>query len=116
MVEYMELPVHDRNVIEVAELSMKAGLTLSFEYDGKPRTVEVHALGISPTGNPVIRAFQVDGGSISGETPAWKLFSVSKIKELPKILDIKGSYPREGYQPGDRAMAYIFNEFDIKDM
>lgn len=106
---------HDKSVAELASLSMDTKLTIEFEYDGEPRLVEVHAIGLSKTGKPVIRGYQIDGGSISGETPGWKLFSIGKIFEFPKILDIKASSPRveEGYVPGDKGMAAIFKELTV---
>lgn len=87
--------------------SMDSGLSLELVYDGEPRIVEPHAMGISTSGKPVFRGFQVTGGSVSGEFTGWKLFSLQKVRELPKLLDIAASAPREGYQRDDKGMLLV---------
>ena len=47
---------------------------LSFTYDGFPRVVEPHCCGTDKKGHPALRAYQVQGGSESGEYVGWKLF------------------------------------------
>lgn len=102
---------HDQDIIQIAANAMQSGLTLQFEYDGQPRLVEVHAIGISTAGRPCIRGFQVGGSSNSDDPPVWRLFTVRKIVEKPLLLDIKSSAPREGYVLGDKGMQTIFFEF-----
>lgn len=95
--------------IDIAHKAMQTGLALEFEYDGEPRLVEIHAIGVSTAGKPCLRGYQTTGGSRSGETEGWKMFSIGKI-ESPHLLDIKALTPREGYQKGDRGMKEIFFE------
>ena len=47
---------------------------LSFVYDGFRRTVEPHTFGVDAKGHAALRAYQVAGGSESGEYVGWKLF------------------------------------------
>lgn len=89
------------------ESALKSGRQVSFSYDGQDRTVEVHAIGASKTGKPMMRAYQVDGGSISGAEEGWKLFSIKRIPEIPRILSSAASAPRAGYVRGDSALITI---------
>lgn len=55
---------------------------LSFTYDGFPRVVEPHCYGTDKKGHPALRAYQVQGGSESGEYVGWRLFHIRKIRQL----------------------------------
>lgn len=90
--------------------SMDSGLSLELDYDGESRIVEPHAMGISTKGTPVFRGYQVTGGSQSGEFTGWKLFSLAKVRQLPKLLDIAASAPREGYQRDDKGMLHVLKQ------
>lgn len=90
--------------------SMDSGLSLQLNYDGEPRLVEVHALGVSKAGKPCFRGYQVAGGSHSGEFEGWKMFSLGKVSEMPKLLDIHVEGPRDGYQKGDKGMIQVVKE------
>lgn len=81
---------------------------LAFDYDGQPRIVEPHALGLNKKGEIVLRAFQVAGGSAT-DPVAWKLFNLTKAGNLT-VVDQTSQAPRPGYKPGDRAMAIIITE------
>lgn len=78
---------------------------VEFDYDGYRRVVEPYKVGSSPTGNDVLDAYQIGGGTSSGEVPAWKLF------ELEEILQV--SIPRQsfslrgGYSRSDERMELI---------
>jgi hypothetical protein len=43
--------------------ALRAGLCLELRYSGFSRIVEVHGVGVSTAGNPVMRVFQVRGDS-----------------------------------------------------
>ena len=55
---------------------------IQFSYDGGIRIVEPYCYGLTKEGNEVLRAFQIKGYSKSGNPYGWKLFKVSKIKNL----------------------------------
>ena len=75
-------------------------------YDGGARTVEPYCHGISTAGNEVLRGYQTDGYSESGQPVGWKLFEVSRISNLRQTGT---TFPtnRPGYNPNDRGMSPI---------
>jgi hypothetical protein len=81
-----------------------------FDYNGTVRQVEVHAVGISSTGAPCLRGWQVNGGSLSGNHAGWKLFDLDKVPDTFKLTDIPAEVPRPGYKKGDSSMLDIFKE------
>lgn len=81
---------------------------LAFDYDGKPRLVEPHALGLNKKDQLVLRAFQVTGDSATA-SQAWKLFTVDKMENLSSVA-LASQAPRPGYKAGDRAMSTILAE------
>ena len=84
--------------------------TMTFNYDGLPRTVEPHALGITAKGSTVLRAFQIDGES-STDSFGWKLCTVAKIEDVTYGDPGSALTPRAGYKLGDRGMAQIISQF-----
>lgn len=106
----MPLSREEQAIASLIARSMDSGLSLQVNYDGEPRIVEAHSLGISTAGKPCFRGWQVEGGSASGQFTGWKMFSIGKIQELPKLLDISVLGPREGYQRGDKGMSIIAKE------
>lgn len=79
---------------------------LQITYDGSSRVVEVHAVGVTVEGNPVMRVWQVRGGSKSGNITGWKLLSLDKTWSFA-ILDEDSVAPRVGYKRDDKAIAVI---------
>ena len=78
---------------------------VAFDYDGKLRIVEPHALGTSTKdGEFLLRAYQIAGESRSGEAEGWRLFRLEKITNI-RVLDTASQAPRPGYVEGDRQMA-----------
>ncbi len=82
---------------------------LEFYYNSQKRIVEPHAHGLSTAGNSVLRCYQIGGGSNSGQVPAWKMMTVSKIISL-RETGRNFSAPRPGYKKGDRGMIEIYCE------
>jgi hypothetical protein len=79
---------------------------LSFVYDGFTRTVEPHTYGTDTKGHLALRAYQVSGGSESGEYVGWKLFHVQNMQSVtvqPKTF----ASARTGYKQGDKAFITI---------
>lgn len=93
-----------------AAVALASQQCLAFSYDGKPRTVEVHAIGASTKdGATVIRGYQTEGES-SRPLPCWVLFRAEDILDV-ELTDIFSLAPRisEGYNPdGDKQMGEIF--------
>ena len=76
---------------------------VSFTYDGKPRTVEVHAVGVTSKGRQVFRGYQV-----AGERHGWALYSLDKVEPDSVVLTERPSLaPREGYTMGDKQLVTI---------
>ena len=73
------------------------------DYEPGIRTIEPHAYGESADDNGLLRAFQTDGASASGEQVHWKLFRVDRIRSF-ELLDERFPGPRPEYRQGDRAM------------
>lgn len=76
-------------------------------YNGKPRVIEPQAYGISTAGNEVLRVFQREGGSKSGQPVRLKLFEVAKISKLEATGEIFGKAQPE-HNPNDSAMIEVF--------
>lgn len=79
---------------------------LSFIYDGYPRTVEPHTYGRDIRGHSALRAYQVAGGSESGQYIGWKLFHCNDMHGVT-VQPQTFSGPREGYKRGDKAFKSI---------
>lgn len=82
---------------------------IRIDYDGHERIVEPHAAGYSRAGNAVMRVYQVDGGSKSGEGIGWKMLRLDEIFSFT-ILPEDSSAPRPGYKRGDRGMDRVEEE------
>lgn len=100
------------DTINLAIEAIDRAIPLCISYEGKPKTIEVHAVGLSIKGNaPVIRGFQIDGEA-SRPLPCWALLRVDKIEEaVPGIL--KSEAPRPGYAQGDKQMSKIIKEIEL---
>lgn len=86
--------------------------TVSFTYDGKPRIVEVHAIGTSTKdGGLVMRGVQVAGGA-SRPLPQWTLYRLDRLTEL-NVDPMESRAPREGYTMGDSQMGHIVAELVV---
>ena len=86
--------------------ALNEGKRLAITYDGLTRVVEVHAVGTTEDGNPIMRAWQVRGGSRSGSPSSWRLFRLDRTWQYA-VLDEKSEAPRVGYKRGDVAIARI---------
>lgn len=79
---------------------------IRFIYDSNVRVVEPHTYGIDTKGHLALRAYQVSGGSSSGESRGWKLFHVREMHGIT-VLSETFSSARQGYKRGDTAFATI---------
>lgn len=80
---------------------------LTFNYDGILRVVEPHTYGITATGKESIRAYQIQGGHMSGHNESWHLFTVSKMLGV-RGTGVKFSGVRQGYKRQDSVMQRIY--------
>jgi hypothetical protein len=92
--------------IETACEALRQGKVLELRYDGYSRCVEVHAIGYTKDRNPIMRAWQVSGGSVSHEPTGWKLMRLNEAAGA-FISQQPSQAPRKGYKRGDKAMARI---------
>jgi hypothetical protein len=72
-------------------------------YHPGARVIEPHAFGVGSDGQLLLRAFQIEGESASGEHVNWKLFRCDRMN------DVSGNGqtfigPRPEYKRNDRAM------------
>ena len=89
--------------VQVACDALRSGHVLELRYDGYSRLVEVHAVGFTKDDNPVMRVFQVGGGSQGDEPVGWKLLRLDEATEAV-VTHQKSFAPRPGYKPGDPVM------------
>lgn len=82
---------------------------IDFYYNGYHRVVEPFTFGINTKDNEVLSAFQVEGGSESGDRPMWRLFDLEKIENL-QISSESFSGNRIGYRSRDSRMVRIYCE------
>lgn len=83
---------------------------MSFDYDDKPRYVEVHAVGNTSKGQ-VLRGWQTAGES-SRPLPCWALFSLDKMSNII-VTDIRSQAPRPGYAMHDKQMTTILAQVEL---
>lgn len=76
---------------------------LSVVYPPGLRLIEPHVLGRSANGDPLLRAYQREGASASGEHEHWKLFRVDRIVSAA-LTEISFADPRPLYNRDDKAM------------
>lgn len=86
--------------------ALRKGVCLEVRYDGFTRVVEVHAVGVSTARNPVMRVWQVRGGSVHNEPVGWKLMRLDEALGVA-LLSERSAAPRPGYKPGDKGMQTI---------
>ncbi|CEG06921.1 hypothetical protein BN961_00300 [Afipia felis] len=96
-------------LVSIACEILKAGLQLRFLHNSQDRIVEIHTVGFSKKNAPIMRAWQVSGGSQSGSPTPWRIFQLDEVRDV-KVLDIKSHAPRPGYRRGDPSIDRIVCE------
>lgn len=81
---------------------------ISLRYDGFVRVVEPYTIGVSRAGNPVVRVWQVSGGSHSGRSSGWRLLEIYKISNA-SVIDATFQPTRLGYNPNDKDMLQVYH-------
>ena len=51
-------------------------------YQGLPREIEPHMVGIHEAGEPILVAYQTGGYSHSGDLPGWRTFIITEIERV----------------------------------
>lgn len=90
-------------MISRIEAAIRGRICIQVTYHPGVRILEPHALGRSKDGNLLLRAYQTEGASASGEHENWKLLRVDRIEslaELPRTFP----GPRPEYNAQDSAM------------
>lgn len=87
--------------------AIKGRRLLRLRYDGFERVVEPHLVGRARAGGVILNAYQVRGGSVSGEEEGWKLFRLDGIED-PVVLDETFPGPRDGYVAHDRSVQEVY--------
>ena len=89
-----------------ALISTRAIITFTYDGGGE-RRAEPHSYGVSSAGNDVLRAYQLEGASVSGKPRGWKLFEVAKIGKLTDTgTQFAGA--RDDFDPADKQMRSIY--------
>ena len=96
-------------MLDIAKQAIEKKLCLELSYDGFSRMVEVHAIGESSAGHVVMRAWQVEGGSVSNERMGWKMLRIDEVRSCI-LSGVSSDAPRPGFKRGDRQMRVIFAE------
>jgi len=68
-------------VLKKLKAVIKSNKLVTFEYNGLPRVVEPHLIGITESGKYVLKAFETWPFD-SKDRPKWKFFSLSNVKNL----------------------------------
>lgn len=76
------------------------------EYGGAVRVVQPHVYGDDASGERLLSAYQVGGGSASGQSRGWKSFRMSRVVSLA-MSDERFHSPRPEFQHDDGAFARI---------
>lgn len=90
-------------MLHIIKNAIEGCMVLEIYYPPGLRIVEPHAVGRSADGNLLLRAFQTDGASASGEHVNWKLFRLDRAGNVGGSLGAFAG-PRPGYRRGDKAM------------
>lgn len=88
--------------------AIEAHHLLKLDYGGTARIVEPHIYGHDSHGHELLSAYQVSGGSLSGEHSGWKLFDLTKVGDL-RVLSARFRKPRAAYNPGDRTFRAVYS-------
>lgn len=90
-------------MLDLIKEAIRTKRRISLSYRPGQRTVEPHVLGYSNDGDVLLRAYQTEGASASGEHENWKLFRIDRIESANHSgADFEG--PRPEYNPDDSVM------------
>jgi hypothetical protein len=79
---------------------------LAVTYKGKDRIVEPYCYGLASTGNYLLRCYQTDGDTVSGNRAGWKLLNVAALDGV-SLTSATFEPIRDGYNPADKALVDV---------
>lgn len=79
---------------------------LSVRYRDRARVVAPHIFGRDAQGHELLRAYQIEGGSVGGHPVGWKLFRVDRLHV--EALLARNFAPRPDFTPTDPAIVHIY--------
>lgn len=82
---------------------------LQLDYKGCTRVVEPHIYGIDTQGHEALSAYQVAGGSLSGEYAGWKTFDIAHVAGI-KVLKSHFPEPRREYNPAHALFRTVYEQ------
>jgi hypothetical protein len=83
------------------------GKCLEMVYDNFSRIIEVHRVGISPTGAHIVSGWQIRGPR--NERVGWKLLNLDEPIAM-KLTDIPSQAPRPDYRRGAKHFVGILSQ------
>lgn len=104
----------EERVPSLTLVALLSDCCVQFDYDGKTRIVEPHALGTSiKDGGLILRGVQV-GGEASRALPSWNLFRVDKMDNFSVLMGLPSQAPRPDYVMDDVMMSEILCQIDLR--
>lgn len=95
--------------IDYACNALRQKRLLVLDYGLFRRSVEVHSVGYSKFGHPMVRAWQVGLGNGASDKGGWKLLRLDEARAA-EIGEEPSLAPRTGYKLGDPAIHRIVCE------
>jgi hypothetical protein len=99
----VEAEAHKAGVLREA---LAARSVVTFNYKGRERTVEPHALGRASDDKLALLAWQTSGGSNTESPPGWRVFIVAEIEGLAVTTE-KFEKPRADYGAKGRGLKSV---------
>lgn len=97
------LAITQLDTVELLTKATNSNKVVEIVYRPGRRRIQPHVLGLSKDRNCLLRAYQIEGASESGEHINWKLFRVDKIEAI-EITDETFDADHPDYNPDDRVM------------
>lgn len=82
---------------------------VQLDYNGSTCIVEPHIYGVDTRGHETLSAYQVVGGSLSGENTGWKTFEMAKAGDVQMLASRFGA-PRRAYNPADAKFRTVYSQ------
>ena len=98
--------------VNVACKALAEGHRLAVECDGTRQVVEVHAVGLSISGNEALLGFIVrnEKGMITGtDAPGWRFLTFDKVEKIDE-LDELSLAPRREFHRDDARFVRIYRQ------